>query len=208
MPQFCPTPFFEGYITAACLIIAIGPQNLFLLRQSIQKNYAYTTAFALAFTDAFLILLGVNGVGEIFSSSETLLFLAKWGGALFLFYYGYRSMRSAFTSHQVNLNEQGPKKPSLKESLLLVLALSFLNPHAYLDTVVLLGSISCNFPDLERPFFALGGILASLSWFCFLAFSGSLLRPFFEKPIAWKVLDSITAVFLWLIAFAILLHKH
>ncbi|NCF70266.1 MAG: LysE family transporter [Chlamydiales bacterium] len=208
MSQFCPTPFFEGYITAICLIIAIGPQNLFLLRQSIQKNYAYTTAMTLALTDAVLILLGVNGVGEIFSSNEMLLFLAKWGGALFLFYYGYRSMRSAFATHQVKLGEQNPSKPSLKESLLFVFALSFLNPHAYLDTVVLLGSISCNFPDLERPFFALGGILASLSWFCFLAFSGSLLRPFFEKPIAWKILDCITTILLWAIAFAILLHKH
>jgi L-lysine exporter family protein LysE/ArgO len=209
MPDFCPVPFIEGYITGTCLIIAIGPQNLLVLKQGIQKNYTYSTALGFALCDAILILLGVAGLGSIFSSNETLLFSAKWGGAIFLTWYGYRSIHSAFSSRKLNIDSsEGPKKPSLKETLFLILALSFLNPHAYLDTVVLLGSIGCNFPEIERPYFAIGGISASFIWFFSLAFGAKLLRPLFEKPLAWKVLDIITALLLWSIAIALVFHQH
>ena len=132
-----------------------------------------------------------------------LLTIARWGGAAFLVYYGFRSFRSVFKSESLKL-ESGPERPDLKTTLVTVFALSLLNPHVYLDTVVLLGSIGAQFP-LERLFFAFGAMLASFIWFFGLGYGAAYLAPLFKKPIAWKILDFLIGCVMWAIALSLIL---
>lgn len=195
-------PLLQGCITGAGLIIAIGAQNAFVLKQGLLKNQVFVTALFCALADALLIALGVGGVGRILASNYELLFIAKWGGAAFLLWYGYRSFRSVFRSK--NLKASGSDTPNLKETLLTLAALTFLNPHVYLDTVVLLGSIGAQFPSDERPFFAIGAMIASFVWFFGLCYGARLLAPLFEKPVAWKILDFGVGCVMWAIAISLL----
>ena len=204
MKEFCIAPFIEGCGTGAGLIIAIGAQNAFVLKQGILKNYIFITVFICALIDALLICVGVGGFGTILTSNILLLTTARWGGAAFLFYYGFRSFRSVFKTESLHL-ETSHEPPSLKVTLTTILALSLLNPHVYLDTVVLLGSIGAQFSLSERPFFALGAIFASFVWFFGLGYGASYLSPFFQKPRSWKILDFLIGCVMWIIALSLVL---
>lgn len=198
-------PFLEGCGTGAGLIIAIGAQNAFVLKQGILKNQVFATALFCAVTDAFLISIGVAGFGELLSLNPILLLVAKWGGAAFLFYYGIRSFRSVFSDHTLKINKKGPGHPSLKESILVLCALSFLNPHVYLDTVVLLGTIGAQFEGMNRLFFTLGAISASFIWFFGMCYGARYLAPLFGKPSSWKILDFLIGCIMWGIAISLVL---
>lgn len=204
METFCVAPFVEGCGTGAGLIIAIGAQNAFVLKQGILKNHVFVTVFICACIDALLISIGVGGFGIILTSNAFLLAIARWGGAAFLFYYGFRSFRAVLKSESLKL-ESSPERPDLKMSLVTALALSLLNPHVYLDTVILLGSIGAQFPDSERVFFALGAMLASFIWFFALGYGARYLGPLFQKPLAWKVLDFLIGCIMWAIALFLVL---
>ncbi|MBP6951271.1 MAG: amino acid transporter [Alphaproteobacteria bacterium] len=204
MKEFYIAPFIEGCGTGAGLIIAIGAQNAFVLKQGILKNYIFITVFICALIDALLICVGVGGFGTILTSNMFLLTTARWGGAAFLFYYGFRSFRSVFKTESLHL-EASREPPNLKVTLTTILALSLLNPHVYLDTVVLLGSIGAQFCLSERPFFALGAIFASFIWFFGLGYGASYLRPFFQKPLSWKILDFLIGCVMWAIALSLVL---
>jgi L-lysine exporter family protein LysE/ArgO len=204
MKEFYIAPFIEGCGTGAGLIIAIGAQNAFVLKQGILKNYIFITVFICALIDALLICVGVGGFGTILTSNIFLLTTARWGGAAFLFYYGFRSFRSVFKTESLHL-EASREPPNLKVTLTTILALSLLNPHVYLDTVVLLGSIGAQFCLSERPFFALGAIFASFIWFFGLGYGASYLRPFFQKPLSWKILDFLIGCVMWAIALSLVL---
>src|ERR1700722_17080506 len=204
MEGFCIAPFVEGCGTGAGLIIAIGAQNAFVLKQGILKNYVFITVLICAIIDATLICVGVGGFGTILTSSKLLLTIARWGGAAFLIYYGFRSFRAVFKSESLQF-ESNPERPDLKMSLVTVLALSLLNPHVYLDTVVLLGSIGAQFPASERLFFALGAILASFVWFFALGYGARYLKPLFQRPLSWKILDFLIGCIMWAIALSLLL---
>lgn len=129
--------------------------------------------------------------------------MARWGGVVFLFYYGFRSFRAILRTESLRVNQERDLYPNLKETISTVLALSFLNPHVYLDTVVLVGSIGAQFPSLERPFFALGAIVASFMWFFSVGFGARYLGSLFQKPMAWKILDFIIGCMMWLIALTL-----
>ncbi len=204
MQGFCVAPFVEGCGTGAGLIVAIGAQNAFVLKQGILKNYVFITTFVCAFVDAVLISVGVGGFGAILTSNLMLLTIARWGGAAFLAYYGFRSFRAVFKSESLKL-ASGQMRPDLKMTLGTVLALSLLNPHVYLDTVVLLGSIGAQFPTSERLFFALGAMLASFVWFFGLGYGASYLAPLFKKQISWKILDFLVGCVMWAIALSLIL---
>ncbi|MBX9806051.1 MAG: LysE/ArgO family amino acid transporter [Alphaproteobacteria bacterium] len=204
MAHVCITPLLEGFGTGAGLIIAIGAQNAFVLKQGILKNHVLVTVLICAVIDAFLIMLGVGGFGRLLTSSSLLLAIARWGGAAFLFYYGLRSFRSIFKTESLKINKGRGHMPTLKESITTVLALSLLNPHVYLDTVVLVGSIGAQFPSFERFYFTLGAIVASFVWFFSLGFGAQFLGPLFQKPIAWKILDFIIGCVMWLIALMLI----
>lgn len=204
MNEFCVEPFVEGCGTGAGLIIAIGAQNAFVLKQGILKNYVFITALICTIIDALLIAVGVAGFGSLLTSNLLLLTVARWGGAVFLFYYSFRSFRAIFKSESLVLDGR-PERPDLKMSIGTILALSLLNPHVYLDTVVLLGSISAQFPLYERMFFALGAMLASLIWFFSMGYGARYLAPLFHKPVAWKILDFFIGCVMWAIALSLIL---
>lgn len=204
MPHICLAPMFEGFGTGAGLIIAIGAQNAFVLKQGILKNHVLVTVLICAFIDALLIALGVGGFGRLLTSSSLLLAMARWGGATFLFYYGLRSFRSIWKTESLEINQGRGHIPTLKESITTILALSLLNPHVYLDTVILVGSIGAQFPPFERVNFAFGAIFASFAWFLSLGCGARFLDPLFQSPIAWKILDFIIGCVMWLIALMLI----
>ncbi len=203
MNEFCIVPFLEGCGTGAGLIIAIGAQNAFVLKQGILKNHVFATVFVCALIDSTLISVGVGGFGAILTSNMVLLSLARWGGAAFLIYYGFRSFRAVFKIDSLRL-DGSRARPDLKMTLVTVLAVCLLNPHVYLDTVVLLGSIGAQFPAPERLFFALGAMLSSFAWFFTIGYGARYLAPLFQKPLAWKILDFLIGCIMWAIALSLL----
>lgn len=204
MQDYCVAPLLEGLGTSAGLIIAIGAQNAFVLKQGILKNHVFVTVFLCAVIDALLIAFGVGGFGRLLVSSSLLLNIARWGGAAFLLYYGFRSFRAVCKTESLTFKIGKDDRPNLKQTITTTLALSLLNPHVYLDTVVLVGSIGAQFPSSERPFFAIGAIAASFIWFFSMGFGARLLGPLFQKPIAWKILDFLIGCVMWLIALMLI----
>jgi len=196
--------FLEGFITGAALIIAIGAQNAFVLRQGIIRNHVFAVTLICILIDASLIAVGVGGFGAILTQNQILLISAKWGGAGFLIYYGFLSFRAMLKNEALEIDLEG-KKLSLKAAMVTVLALSLLNPHVYLDTVVLLGTIGAQELLEHRPFFVAGAIVASVLWFAALGYGARFLQPFFRKPSAWKILDFITGIIMWMIAISLVL---
>ena len=182
----------------AGLIVAIGAQNAFVLRQGLQKRQVFITALVCVLCDAALIVLGVAGFGTLVSSSALLSAVAAWGGAVFLFVYGARAFRSAFRAG--GLETQSGPILTRREAVLTTLAVSLLNPHVYLDTVVLLGSIGGQFRGGARAAFGAGAVTASTVWFFGLAYGAARLGPLFRRPLAWRVLDVVIGIVMWSIA--------
>ena len=194
------TPLIKGFTLGASLIIAIGSQNAFVLRQGLRKEYVFTICTICFLCDALLILLGVGGFGQLVASSSNLMLIARWGGALFLFFYGIRSFRSAFKSEVLSVDETKNLASGLAWAIATTLALTLLNPHVYLDTVILLGSISGQYPEAERHFFAIGAVVASMFWFYSLGYGARILTPLFQKQLSWKILDVMIGIIMWCIA--------
>jgi len=196
-------PAVEGFAASAGLIIAIGAQNAFVLKQGIRKNHVFVTVLICAILDTVLIGLGVGGFGQILASNAVLLSIALWGGVAFLLYYGFRSFRAVFHSESLKIQGGGGPLPNLQQSIVTMLALTLLNPHVYLDTVVLLGSISAQYESHERLYFAIGAVLASIIWFFSLGYGARFLGPLFQKPMSWKILDFLIGCIMWLIALSL-----
>ena len=194
--------FFEGAGTGAGLIIAIGAQNAYVLAQGIRREYYLLVAAICSLCDIFLIAIGVSGVGTLVASNPLLQKTAAWGGAIFLAYYGFLALKSARSDEALALKEQ--QTASLKTVLASSFAVSLLNPHVYLDTVVLLGGIGGQFATTDRLLFASGASLSSIVWFFSLSIGGKLLAPFFQKPMAWKILYSFVCLVMWVIAAQLL----
>lgn len=192
----------KGFGLGLGLIAAIGAQNAFVLSQGIKKQYYILVPIICMCCDAFLISLGVAGVGSFLMSSPLLTTLALYGGVAFLFWTGLRSFISMFKNSV--LKEDDREITSLKSVVVATLAISLLNPHAYLDTMVLLGSISTQFKGIERLYFAIGAISSSVIWFFTLSIGGNFLSPLFKKPIAWKILDGFVGCMMWFVAYGLI----
>ncbi|PWQ96045.1 LysE/ArgO family amino acid transporter [Leucothrix pacifica] len=192
----------QGFGIGAGLIIAIGSQNAFVLSCSLRNQHAYAVAALCALIDIVLIHAGVWGLGVLIKQSPVLLSVARYGGAAFLFLYGFYAFRRAFKPE--SLQAEAVKPMSLKAALLMVLALSLLNPHVYLDTVILLGSIGGQLPNSQPAWFAIGASAASIVWFGGLAFAGKKLGPWFDKPSSWQRLDFLIGAVMWAIAINLL----
>lgn len=199
-----PTVFLQGFGLSAGLIIAIGAQNAFVLRQGLKRRHVFATAFICALCDLTLIVLGVAGFGTLIAESDLLTQIATWGGAAFLFYYGFRSFRSALQPGTLNVETVSQRPTRLRETVLATLAISLLNPHVYLDTVVLLGSIGASYPADQRLWFALGAAATSMTWFFGLAYGAMWLTPLFQRPLAWRILDVLVGCVMWAIAISLL----
>ena len=160
----------EGFGIGAGLIIAIGAQNAFVLKKGIMKQHVFITAFTCSMIDIILILLGSRGLGSVINSNPVLMLPATLFGAIFLSIYGMKSFIAVFKSKNLNSEEGSSDGETLKGTIITILALTVLNPHVYLDTVVLLGSIGARYPLYDRYNFTLGACLASLTWFFGLAY--------------------------------------
>lgn len=195
-------PFIQGFGIGAGLIIAIGAQNSFVLSQAVRKQHLFLIPFICSVCDALLISLGASGVGTFVSSNPEIAYYAALGGSLFLFWYGWKALLSAFRSS--SLTHSAKQANTVRSTILTTLAITLLNPHVYLDTIVLVGSISGQFEGNARLIFALGACLASIVWFYTLSLGGSLLEPLFRKPLSWKILDISICCIMWSIGFSLL----
>jgi L-lysine exporter family protein LysE/ArgO len=197
------TLLLKGLGFGAGLIVAIGSQNAFVLRQGLKREHVFWVALVSALADVLLILLGTLGLGTLFSSSPLLIQVATWGGALFLFWYGFRSFRAVFKPQSLEL--KGERSPSSLHSVIgATLAFSLLNPHVYLDTVVLIGSVAARESLEGRTLFGLGASIASIVWFFGLAYGAGRLTPLFQNPRAWQILDALVGLTMWGIALSLL----
>ena len=196
-----PTPLLQGFSLGASLIIAIGSQNAYVLRQGLRKEYVFTVCTICFTCDVILIVLGVAGFGTLIGSSTALMLFARWGGALFLFLYGAKSFLSAFKTQVLLVDTSDKPATDFQWAVATTLALTLLNPHVYMDTVVLLGSIAGQLPEYERAAFAIGASLASLVWFYALGYGARILTPLFNRPAAWKFLDVLIGCIMWTIAW-------
>ncbi|MFI9567728.1 LysE/ArgO family amino acid transporter [Streptomyces rishiriensis] len=182
-----------GFGTGLSLIVAIGAQNAFVLRQGIRRDAVLAVVGICALSDALLIALGVGGVGAVVVAWPGALTVVGWIGGAFLLGYGLLAARRVFRPGTDALRTDGEAAGSRRRAVLTCLALTWLNPHVYLDTVFLLGSIAADRGPL-RWTFGLGAALASLCWFAALGFGGRLLGRFLARPAAWRVLDGLVAV--------------
>lgn len=183
------------------LIVAIGAQNAFVLRQGLRSEHVLPVVLVCAASDALLIALGVGGLGVLIEQAGWLLIVASLGGAAFLTWYGVKSALRALRPATLDTDPAGAPI-SLRTALITALALTWLNPHVYLDTVVLLGSIGATYGD-TRWWFAIGAMAGSIIWFSALGFGSRMLRPLFARPVAWRVLDAIIAVVMIAIAVSL-----
>lgn len=189
-----------GFVTGLGLIVAIGAQNVFVLRQGIARRNVLAVALTAALCDAVLITVGVAGVGSAVASTEWLARATGAGGALFLVGYGLLSLRSAFgeEAREWDAGDEGPR--SVRWAVGATLAISLLNPHVYLDTVVLLGGIGGRLPPEGRTAFAVGAVTASAAWFFALAFGARTLAPWFRQPVVRRALDLFVAGVMFAVA--------
>ena len=195
-------PFIQGFGTGGGLIMAIGAQNAFLLSQSVRKNHHFTVALMCILSDMFLIGLGVFSIGTIVASSPQLKIAATLFGAAFLLWYGFLAFRSALKPGV--LTTSNGQARTQRNVVLTTLAVTFLNPHTYLDTVVLMGSLGGQFTGSGKLYFWIGGVTASALWFGTLAFGGQALAPLFRKPSSWRILDGTVCFVMWLIAASLI----
>ena len=191
-----------GFLLGFSLIMAIGAQNAFVLRQGLRGEYVLPLVLTCAFSDAVLITAGVAGFGVLVEAYPSAVDLARWAGAAFLVVYGAMSFRAAMRGGEA-LEENGRKAGSLKAAIATCLALTWANPHVYLDTVVLLGGISSQYA--MQWAFGIGAVVSSFAFFFSLGFGARLLRPLFTSARAWQVLDVVVGLTMWAIAAKLLL---
>jgi len=201
------SPFIKGFGLGGSLIIAIGSQNAYLIRQGLKKEHVFWIATVCFLCDALLISLGAGGVGSLIDQSPLLLSITRWGGAAFLFLYGLQAFRSALKPSVLDSSDTGEKMKTRNKAMLTALALSLLNPHALLDTFVLIGGIAGHMPTHARWMFALGTLTTSFIWFYGVAFGAKKLAPVFANPKAWQVLDTIIGCMMWTIASTLIFMK-
>jgi len=190
--------FISGFGLSFSLILAIGAQNAFVLRQGLRRAHVFAVCLACAVSDAILITAGVAGFGWLVEAAPWIQPLFKWGGVLFLFAYGVLAFRNAWRGGET-LEAAGTNGQTLVSALGTCLALTWLNPHVYLDTLLLIGSVSTEYPE-QGVAFAGGAIVASFVFFFALGYGARGLAPMFARPAAWRLLDVTVGVVMWSIA--------
>ena len=184
--------FFSGFSLGLSLILAIGAQNAFVLKQGIKKQHVFLVCTICALSDAVLIFAGVSGLGYVVERYQVIKTAALWGGFVFLSIYGLRSLYSAFSaSHTLTSGDE--EACGAAKTALLMLAFTWLNPHVYLDTALLLGSVSTKFGE-RAGLFGVGAMCASFAFFFSLGYGARFLAPLFQKPAAWKILEFFVGV--------------
>ena len=199
------TPFSAaslGWFTGAGLIVAIGAQNALVLRQGLLRSHVAPVVALCAMSDVILICLGVFGLGSAIAANTLVMDAFRWGGALFLLFYGLKAAHRAWTARgglQANSRSAG-----LTATLISALAMTYLNPHVYLDTVILLGTVGAQQARDLRPAFAAGASLASLMWFSLLGFGAAAVAGPLRRPGIWRSIDAAIAALMFVLAFKLI----
>jgi len=196
--------FLPGLLTGLSLIIAIGAQNAFVIRQGLTRSHVFLVVAICAIADLSLIWLGVAGLGALVTSLPWLLEVIRWFGVAYLGWFGFKSARAAFKNE--SLDAAGAAEQSRAKVATTVLALTFLNPHVYLDTVILLGSIGNQFGS-DKWYFATGASVASILWFTTVGYGAKAASRLMSKPVFWRILDSVIAVVMFSIALALAFYR-
>lgn len=196
-------PFFSGFLISAALIMAIGAQNLFVLRQGLKRKHVGPVVLFCASADALLITAGVAGVGAFLAAIPQLTLFLTIGGAAFLGWYGVEALQRMASSQAMAVTSG--ESVSLSGAIAATAGFTFLNPHVYLDTVLLMGAAGSAQPAALRPLFVAGAASASFTWFAALGYGARMLVPLFARPMAWRVLDAIVGVTMLSLAGSLLL---
>lgn len=197
--------FVQGLLLCFGLIVAIGAQNAFVLRQGLRREHVVPVVLFCALADAVLISAGVLGMAQALGNSPGLAKALALAGSVFLVWYGWQALLRARQTGQLHA-AGGAEGLSRGAALAQVVAFTLLNPHVYLDTVMLMGSIGAQQPAALQGWFIAGSSLASLIWFCALGFGARWLAPLFAKPRAWQVLDGLIGLTMWTLAVLLLRH--
>ncbi len=203
VPALDLEPALTGLLTGLSLIVAIGAQNAFVLRQGIRREHVAAVVAVCALADAALILAGVAGLGALIGGSATALEVVRIAGAAFLLVLAAAALRRATRTERLDPAAEAPA--GLGAVVLTTFGLTFLNPHVYLDTVVLLGGLASRHGPEGRWLFAAGAVAGSVLWFSALGFGARRLAPVFARPRAWQVLDLLVAAVMATIAVSLLL---
>lgn len=195
-------PVASGFFLGGSLIVAIGAQNAFILRQGLIRSHVFAVCLIGALSDALLIAAGVAGLGTMIARSPWLISAVTLGGAAFLLTYAFLAFRRALHPHA--LLADNSREQSLRTAAATCLALTFLNPHVYLDTVLLIGGLSGQYAGAARIAYGVGAVLASFVWFFGLGYGARLLAPLFARPSAWRVLDILIGLVMAALALGLL----
>lgn len=198
--------FLHGFIVCFGLIVSIGAQNAFLLKQGILKRHVFWIAFICFFCDVLLMGVGILGLGSLIAQSPTVSLILALIGALFLFTYGSRSFISAYQGTSKLLAETDSPQSGLRKSILITLAITLLNPHVYIDTVVIVGGIGGTLNFEQKIQFLFGALLCSFLWFFGLGYGAGMLSRYFEKRRTWQILDTLTGFIMYGIAISLVLY--
>ena len=195
--------YFTGMSLMATLIMPIGMQNAFVLNQGIRRQYHLFVASFCSFTDVIFMSVGVLGGAKLFNAYPWLLTTIGITGAIFMAYYGFLCFKSALSNaHHTQL--KGAQYPHFKGVLLACFAFTILNPHLYIDTIVILGGFAANLTPEQRPWFVFGGVSASFIWFFSLALLGAKLAPVLAKPKSQRIINFVIAIMMWILAVYLL----
>ena len=197
------SPGIEGFALSMGLILAIGPQNIFVVRQGLLRSHIFVVCLICSLSDALLIIVGVLGLGSILANIEGADFLISVAAALFIASYGVMRIRSSMDPVGMSISDE--KAQGLSSTILTLLAFTFLNPHVYLDTVILIGGASSRYSVDDRYMFAIGAALASFLFFFALGYGARRLSSVLDKPDAWKFIDRGIACVMFGIAGSIML---
>lgn len=197
------SPGIEGFALSMGLILAIGPQNIFVVRQGLLRSHIFVVCLVCSLSDALLIIVGVLGLGSILANIEGADFLISIAAALFIASYGVMRIRSSMNPVGMSISDE--KAQGLSSTILTLLAFTFLNPHVYLDTVILIGGASSRYSVDDRYMFAIGAALASFLFFFALGYGARRLSSVLDKPDAWKFIDRGIACVMFGIAGSIML---
>lgn len=194
----------SGFLASLSLIIAIGAQNAFVIKQGLLRSHVTLVVIFCSIADAFFIVLGVGGLGTLVQSQPRILEYIRWFGVAYLTWFGIKSVRAALSTQSLTVHTS--ENQSAGKVFISLFTFTFLNPHVYLDTVILLGSIANQFSD-HRWYFALGASTASVLWFTTIGYGARAASKYMTRPIFWKVLDSVIAAIMFTIAISLAFYK-
>lgn len=195
--------FLKGFIVTISLIVAIGAQNAYVLKLGLLRQHVLVAISICIFSDFLLITLGVLGLGFFIKGNQLLINSIAIFGIIFLTFYAILSFKSALKNESIKIDDNVKTNP-LKKVISMMLIFTYLNPHTYLDTVLLIGGIGANIEDGLKLFFLLGAVSASATWFILLGFGARALIPLFKKAITWKILDISIGFLMLYIAYTLI----